>query len=693
MVGEGEIFLLDIVNFIEKNIILYILVQVLILVLMFILNQRFRMSPYVLFLYTYILESFYMIIRFSLTLDIMGWVNGIASVTLWLAEFWGYLQQGVFYLLMGKRKGVPHKFDIDYVPTVDFMVPTYSEPIDVLRRTLVACSYLDYPADKLKVYVLDDGGRQWVRNLTQRLGFIYIARTDHSHAKAGNLNNALQNSSGEIIVTIDADMVPKSFFLKRTVGYFVARNVAFVQSPQIFFNPDPFQHNLLSTDQVNNEQDFFMTEMEEAKDKFGAVMYVGSNTLFSRKALMSIGGFATGCITEDVATGMLLQAKGYRSIFVKEILAKGLSAESYSEMLHQRDRWARGNIQAAKIWNPLTIRGLTFMQRILYANGVQYWYFGIHKLIYILSPILFLDFHIKTLQATVELLLVIWLPKWIGSSLSFRVVSQSRRTTFWSHIYETAMAPYLAWSAIIATLGIEKKKGKKFRVTQKGIHSNSVKVVWVTFLTHFILFLMSIFGFAIFGTYSLVERGQIWYYVIIYFWTSFNLVGIILSLFISIEQPRPRKSERVKLTIPCTLMTNKEVFHGRSVDISETGALIEFEYSLIPESNQNTLMFDVDNFEPISVQVLAGGKRNDRVNFYKRVIFNQLSDDQYMNIVKLLFDQPETLNGKKYGIASKSGIIPTFQRATKVKLRALRQIVNYRSKNDSHGTNFPSFKG
>ena len=100
-----------------------------------------------------------------------------------------------------------------------------------------------------------------------------------------------------------------SLFLpfRKTVPYFHDGATAFVQVPQAFYNEDPFQYNMFSKDRIPNEQDFFMQTLQAGKDRFNAVMYVGSNTVFRRTALDEIGGFATGVITEDMATGMLLQ--------------------------------------------------------------------------------------------------------------------------------------------------------------------------------------------------------------------------------------------------------------------------------------------------------------------------------------------------------------------------------------------------
>lgn len=122
----------------------------------------------------------------------------------------------------------------------------------------MACKNLEYPADKLRIWLCDDGRREDMRRLCEELGIDYISRPSNEHAKAGNLNNALNHTTGELIVTLDADMIPKPEFLNRTVGFFRDINVAFVQTPQSFFNEDVFQYNLFQSRDIPNEQDLFM---------------------------------------------------------------------------------------------------------------------------------------------------------------------------------------------------------------------------------------------------------------------------------------------------------------------------------------------------------------------------------------------------------------------------------------------------
>lgn len=130
------------------------------------------------------------------------------------------------------------------LPSVDIFIPTYNEPLDVLERTIVGALALDYPKDKLAVYVLDDGRRDWLKTFCEGRGAVHVTRSDNAHAKAGNMNNGLRVSSGDFVAVFDADFVPYRHFLKRTLPFFQDETIGIVQTPQHFFNVDPVQSNL-----------------------------------------------------------------------------------------------------------------------------------------------------------------------------------------------------------------------------------------------------------------------------------------------------------------------------------------------------------------------------------------------------------------------------------------------------------------
>jgi cellulose synthase (UDP-forming) len=274
-----------------------------------------------------VVRLIYLVWRVFFTIPTDAWWNAATGLVLLAVEVIGFAQSVTVYATLWRPHSggsVPLR-PADKLPSVDVFIATYNEPVSMLRMTIAGAVSMRYPRDAVRIFVCDDGGRDEVRQLAEQYGATHVTREDHAHAKAGNLNNALGLSEGELIVTLDADMVPRPDFLEHTVGRFQDEKLGFVQSPQAFYNEDPFQYNLFSGKALPNEQDFFMRTLQGGKSRFNAVMYVGSNTVFRRPALETIGGFAVGVITEDLATGMLIQAAKYRTEFVPEIIAAGLA--------------------------------------------------------------------------------------------------------------------------------------------------------------------------------------------------------------------------------------------------------------------------------------------------------------------------------------------------------------------------------
>jgi len=461
------------------------------------------------------------------------------------------------------------------LPTVDIFICTYSESPTVLEPTLAGAMGIAYDG-VVSVYVCDDGSRAEIRELTERYGAHYVEREEHEHAKAGNLNNAMNHSNGQLVVTLDADMIPTVDFLEKTVGYFTEADLAFVQAPQAFHNQDAFQYNLFSGEVLPNEQDYFMRSLQAGKERFNAVMYVGSNTVFRRSALEAIGGFATGVITEDMATGMLLQAAGFKARFVPDIIAAGLAPESFGDLLTQRTRWARGNIQTARRWNPLRLPGLNGMQRWVYADGIVYWHFGIFKIVYILAPLVYLLGGIPVVDAQVSSILVFWGPYFVASFVSVRAVSRARRSFTWTHVYEIAMAPTIAVAVIGEWIGLSTRV---FAVTPKGVSTQKLNFRWQLAIPHIVLLALSIAALLnafIFSAGSFRPDSL----AITTFWTAYNIVGLVMAVLVCLERPRQRGTERTDVDIPVTArLWGGRLVTGRVLDLSFHGARIAFPWS------------------------------------------------------------------------------------------------------------------
>jgi cellulose synthase (UDP-forming) len=307
------------------------------------------------------------------------------AIPLWLAEAYGLVASVLFYYTVWDTTPAPVP-DATGRYSVDVFVPSYNEPLWMVRRTLIGALGMHYPH---ATYLLDDGRRPEMAALARELGCGYITRPDNRGAKAGNINWAMQRTSGELIVIFDADHVALPHFLDRVVGYFEDPRVAFVQTPQEYYNVDSFQH--LTTRPGRgawHEQSLFYRVIQPGKARRNAAFFCGSCGVIRRSALDEVGGFATETITEDLHTSMRLHQRGWRSEYHNEVLALGLAAQTAAPYHLQRLRWGQGTMQALRAEGLLRGRGLSWHQRINYFASALHYFDGLQRLLYYLAPAL-----------------------------------------------------------------------------------------------------------------------------------------------------------------------------------------------------------------------------------------------------------------------------------------------------------------
>lgn len=477
------------------------------------------------------------------------------NIILLCVEVLGFIESLIHYSGMLKLRDHPlPKIDDKDFPDVDIFIATYNEPVELLRKTIIGCKYMEYPdKSKVHIYVCDDNRRPQMRALAEELGVNYFDRPNNEGAKAGNLNAALARSSSPYVVTFDADMIPQRKFLLKTIPYFVdaqrinetlpenrRRQLGFIQTPQCFYTPDVFQHNLYTEHTVPNEQDYFYDVIEAAKTSSNSVIYGGSNTILSRKALEDIGGFYTKTITEDFATGMLIETAGYVSLGLSEPLASGIAPSSLAEHVQQRTRWGRGVISTAKQLKFLRNRKLTIAQKFSYLSSVIYWFSPIKNFIYLLAPLMFAVFCIPIFRCNLYDLLLFWFPMHCMQIWSLRITSHGKISTQWSGIHETSIMPFMLVPIIKEAFGITLSK---FKVTNKDKSSRRTVVDRQRLIPFAILLGLTLAGIIRMG-YLLI----IWRYagiLAVLFWLFRNAYYLTMCLFLVIG--RDTDDENVKV--------------------------------------------------------------------------------------------------------------------------------------------------
>jgi cellulose synthase/poly-beta-1,6-N-acetylglucosamine synthase-like glycosyltransferase len=250
--------------------------------------------------------------------------------------------------------------------SIDVVIASCNEPRDVLEKTLLCALHLEW-SGPIKIYVIDDGKRQWLSELCYKLGINYLSRPDNQHAKAGNINHALDYLHGDFALLLDADFLVAPFAIEKLIAPMSDAQVAVVQSPHDFYNPDPIQRslgleNLSPTDQIH-----FFNDTLGARDNGNAAFFCGSSGLIRLKALKEIAGFPTESITEDIFVSLKLKSRGYLSVTIKEAVATGLNPQSINDFFAQRKRWGEGAIQMnACIWGSTQswLRSLGVLNRL-----------------------------------------------------------------------------------------------------------------------------------------------------------------------------------------------------------------------------------------------------------------------------------------------------------------------------------------
>jgi len=480
---------------------------------------------------------------------ILGWTLLSAEIYAWLIMVLGFVQS-IWPL---KRETVPMPGDRSTWPTVDVFIPTFHEPLSVVEPTVLAALSMDWPADKLNVYLLDDGRRDEFHAFAQSAGVHYVRRPDNEGAKAGNLNHALGHSTGEYVAFFDCDHLPTRTFLTNTMGWLLQdQRCAMVQTPQHFFSPDPFERNLDTFRRVPNEGKLFYGIVQDGNDFWNAAFFCGSCAVVRRAPLEEIGGVAMDTVTEDAHTALKLHRRGYTTAYVNVTQAAGLATESLSQHIAQRTRWARGMAQIFRIDNPLLGPGLSFMQRLCYSNAMLHFFYGIPRLIFLTAPLAYLYFQLHIINAAALMILVYALPHVVLPHITNAHINGPHRHTFWAEVYETVLAWYVALPTTLAFLN---PKLGKFNVTVKGGLIEKEHFDWRISRPYLALVLLNVAGF-MFGLVRLFfwntfEAGTVLLNMV---WTAYNLAMLGAAIGVARERRQIRVAHRVAAKLPVCLV-------------------------------------------------------------------------------------------------------------------------------------------
>ena len=519
-------------------------------------------------------SSRYLYWRINETLNLGNWVDGSFGIILLAAETYAWI-----VLLLGyvqtiwplRRKPEPMPSDLALWPTVDLFIPTYNEDLKVVRPTILAALALDWPQEKLNIYILDDGRRGDFKEFAKNVGVNYLAREGNLHAKAGNLNAALEKTSGEFVAIFDCDHIPARSFLQMSMGWFLRDpKMAMIQTPHHFLSPDPFERNLDTFRRVPNEGELFYGLIQDGNDLWNATFFCGSCAVMRRSILLEVGGVAVETVTEDAHTALKMHRHGYNTAYISIPQAAGLATESLSIHVGQRIRWARGMAQIFRMDNPLFGKGLSFMQRLCYSNAMLHFFYGLPRMVFLLAPLSYLFFEARIIHASALAIAVYALPHLAHANITNSRIQGAHRHSFWAELYEATLAWYIFRPTLMAM--INPKLGS-FNVTIKGglVEKNfldwEIGAPYLTMLALNLLGLMIGIGRLLW--WNTFEADTV---ILNLLWTIYNLTFLGATIAVATESKQVRTNHRVN----CDQRATLKLAGGRSVicrasDYSEGG--------------------------------------------------------------------------------------------------------------------------
>ena len=492
-----------------------------------------------------------------------------------------------------KRRVAPLPKNQSLWPTVDVFIPTYNEDPEITRVTATAAMMLDYPKEKLHVYILDDGSTEQRRNnpklasaawqryremqkMAASLGAGYLAREKNEFAKAGNLNAALQQTNSDLILILDCDHVPAQDFLQKTVGWFLRDKKMFlVQTPHFFINPDPLERRMGSFGSAPSEHEMFYRANHPAMDLWNASFFCGSAAVLRRKYVEEVGGIAGETITEDAETALALHAKGYTSAYIDRPMICGLSPETLEDFLVQRTRWCQGMLQIGLLKNPALLPGLDVVQRICYTSAYLFWFFGFARFLFFIAPTLFILFGLKIYHASSMQVLAFAMPSLVTSFITSDYLFGKFRWPMYSECYEGLQSIFL----LPAVLGVICNPRKPtFKVTPKGrslAEDSFSNLAGPYYLMVGIMLLsvpMAVYEWFVHPLYRDVL-------MICLAWLLYNLFIVFASLGIFWERSHIRRHHRFPARGKATVTLEKNqsiIIDGEITDLSLSGIGLKF---------------------------------------------------------------------------------------------------------------------
>ena len=246
-------------------------------------------------------------------------------------------------------------------PTVTIQLPFYNEKY-VAKRLVDSVCAMDYPRDRMKIMVLDDSDDETVDLLKdtvenyRRQGFqIQYVRRDNRHGyKAGALKNAMEHTDTEFVAIFDADFMPPEWFLRKAIPYFSSSRIGLVQCRWGHANEE---YSAMTRAQAMSLDLHFLVEQKAKSNSSLFMNFNGTAGIWRRECIDDAGGWHTATLVEDLDLSYRAQMKGWKCVFLPDVVVDAELPVQMNAAKRQQFRWAKGSIQCAlKLLSDIVVR-------------------------------------------------------------------------------------------------------------------------------------------------------------------------------------------------------------------------------------------------------------------------------------------------------------------------------------------------
>ena len=267
-----------------------------------------------------------------------------------------------YYLafLSRKRKDVPVSTDWG-TPSVTIQLPIYNEKY-VAKRLVDAVCNLDYPKNKMRIMVCDDSDDETVELLrevvdnykVQGFQIEHVRRGTRKGYKAGALKHAMQTTDTDLVAIFDADFIPPSWFLKRAIPHFSKSNIGLVQCRWGHVNEN---YSTITQVQALSLDFHFLIEQKAKSNSHLFMNFNGTAGIWRRTCIENAGGWHTATLVEDLDLSYRAQMKGWKCVFLPDVVVDAELPAQMNAAKRQQFRWAKGSIQCAiKLLSDITLK-------------------------------------------------------------------------------------------------------------------------------------------------------------------------------------------------------------------------------------------------------------------------------------------------------------------------------------------------